>query len=353
MKKEGISSIKVAATYIGTIVGAGFATGQEIMQFFTRFGLWGLLGLIVTTSLFILFGYIIMDLGNDLHAESHLEVIRYSGGKIVGTLIDWLITFFLFGALTAMIAGTGALVEQQFNIPSIIGNIVMVVITAMTVTTGIKGVINSISFVVPFLLTSVIGISVYSLFTTPPNITEAVMINESGLITNWLLAAILYTSYNTIIASAVLGPLGVEAKNRKTIRNGAILGGLGLGIGSIMIFLALSGNLSQVGNLEVPMIFIAGRISTVIQLIYAVVLIAEVYTTAVSSLYGFVARIVDFDDETKKVRILVIVTSVVALLASQLGFSNLVKYLYPLVGYGGVVLLVSLLYSKYKLRKKA
>ena len=157
VKKEGVSTLKVAATYIGTIVGAGFATGQEVLQFFTKFGVMGLAGLVFTTIMFIVFGYIIMDLGKKLNARSHLEIIKYSGGRILGTLIDFIITFFLFGALTAMIAGTGALFVQQFNLSSLLGNIIMAVLAAITVLTGINGVINAISFVVPFLLVAVIG----------------------------------------------------------------------------------------------------------------------------------------------------------------------------------------------------
>lgn len=94
MKKDGVSTLKVAGAYIGTIVGAGFATGQEVLQFFTRFGAKGLIGLILTTIMFIIFGYIIMILGRELNAHSHLEIIRYSGGKILGRIIDYIITFF-------------------------------------------------------------------------------------------------------------------------------------------------------------------------------------------------------------------------------------------------------------------
>ncbi|MEK1832032.1 hypothetical protein AAAC51_33515 [Priestia megaterium] len=31
-------TLQVAATYVGTVVGAGFATGKEIVQFFTQYG---------------------------------------------------------------------------------------------------------------------------------------------------------------------------------------------------------------------------------------------------------------------------------------------------------------------------
>lgn len=352
MKKEGISTLKVAATYIGTIVGAGFATGQEVLQFFARFGINGIYGLILTTLLFIFFGYIIMILGRELNASSHLEIIRYSGGKVIGTLIDIIILFFLFGALTAMIAGSGALLHQQFGISGLVGNILMSVITALTVLTGINGIINSISIIVPFLLISVTGISVYSIINSPPliEVTTAI-VHENGLITNWALAAILYISYNTVLSVAILGPLGAKARSKKAILYGSILGGLGLGLGSIMIYLALFGDITKVATLEVPMIYIAGNISPVIQIIYAIVLIAEVYTTAVGSLYGFGARIVNMKDHPKNGRVTVLIVTVVAFFASQFGFTNLVKYLYPLVGYAGIVLLICLIYSFYKNKK--
>ena len=352
MKKEGVSTLKIAATYIGTIVGAGFATGQEVLQFFTRFGVWGLAGLIVTTILFIVFSSIIMTFGKQLNAKSHLEIIKFSGGKWIGSIIDYMITFFLFGGLTAMIAGTGALLEQQFHLPHLLGNIIMGIITAYTVLKGIDGVINSISFVVPFLLISVVGISIYSITASPPDISASAPVQDgNGLISNWILAAILYVSYNTIISVSVLGPLGVKAKDKKAIRNGAILGGLGLGLSSIMIYLALSGNLSEIVALEVPMIMIAGRISFIIQMIYAIVLIAEIYTTAVGSLYGLTSRFVDMERSPVKGKMIVTGSTIAAILASQFGFSNLVKYLYPLVGYGGIVLLASLVYVKMKKKR--
>ncbi|RLY62360.1 hypothetical protein D9V13_03590 [Staphylococcus epidermidis] len=33
-------AIKIGFAYVGIVVGAGFSTGQEVMQFFTPFGLW-------------------------------------------------------------------------------------------------------------------------------------------------------------------------------------------------------------------------------------------------------------------------------------------------------------------------
>ncbi|NLK68052.1 MAG: hypothetical protein GX283_02685 [Clostridiaceae bacterium] len=346
MREKGVSTLKIAGTYIGTVVGAGFATGQEVLQFFTRFGIRGLTGIIITTVLFIFFGFIIMNLGNILHAKSHLEIIQYSGGKIIGSMIDLVITIFLFGTFSVMIAGNGALFEQQFNLPPSVGNVVMAVLTALTVLTGINGVINSISFVVPFLLSTVIITSIFSASKYPANIMT---INEvtwgSGLFNNWFLAAILYVSYNSVISIAILGPLGNQAGSKKSIRNGAILGGLGLGLGSLMIYIALSGHIANIETLEVPMIHIAGTISPILQAIYSIVLIAEIYTTAVSSLYGFTARVIDIQKKPVKGRYIVAGATIVALISSGFGFSNLVKYLYPLVGYCGIIILSAIVFN--------
>lgn len=344
MGKKNITSLKVAAAYIGTVVGAGFATGQEILQFFAKFGIKGLTGILFSSIMFILFGYIIMDLGERLDARSHLEIIMHSNHGITGTIIDMLITFFLFGSFTSMIAGTGALFIQQFNMSSLIGNVLMAAITAITVLTGITGVINSISFVVPFLLAAVTGISLLSIKNSPLDFTSSIILSsKTGILNNWLLSSVLYVSYNIITSVAILGPLGAEAKNKKAIKIGAILGGLGLGLGSVMIFLALSANISEINNLEVPMIYIAGKISYTVQLAYAVVLIAEIYTTAVGSLYGFVSRITDVREFSLNSVLIVTLTSMAALLASQFGFSNLVKYYYPLVGYSSIIFLICLL----------
>ena len=45
MNKE---ATKIGFAYVGIVVGAGFSTGQEVMQFFTKYGLWAYLGVIIS-----------------------------------------------------------------------------------------------------------------------------------------------------------------------------------------------------------------------------------------------------------------------------------------------------------------
>jgi uncharacterized membrane protein YkvI len=349
MKRENALAMKAAATYIGTVIGAGFATGQEMLQFFVRFGVMGFVGLTLAAAMFIFFGFVIMDMGRRLDARSYREIIHFSGGRVLGTVIDAIITFFLFGSLTVMIAGTGALFEQQFHLAGILGNMTMALCTVVAVLSGLNGVINSMSFVVPILLISVIGISAFSLTQSPPDWLSPGQA-EGGLITHWLLSAILYVSYNTVMAIAVLAPLGAKAGEQRTIKKAALMGGLGLGAASAAIFLALSGVYSKAADLEVPMLLIASALSSLGQIVFAVILFTAVYTTAVGALYGFVSRITDMEQFPRRAKLITVIATAAALLASQFGFSNFVQYLYPLVGYAGIVLLISLVVVAFKRR---
>lgn len=343
---QNISIFKVAAAYMGTIVGAGFASGQEVMQFFAFFGLNGIFALIIATFLFVFFGIIILELGRRLKARSHQEVIRHAGGRWVGAAVDAVITFFLFGALTAMAAGSGAIFVQQFGLPYVLGSLVMVAATVFTVLLGIQGVITAISVVVPFLLVAVLGISVASLISSPvslPGIARwAVATNPP--VPFWPLSAVVYVSYNLVLGVAVLAPMGrLAGNNADVLRKGALYGGIGLGIGALAINLALLANPPAISGYEIPMVQIAARFSPLVQAVYSIVLLAEVYTTAVGSLFGFTARVLNPDAPSFKW--MVVGAGVVALAASQLGFSTLVRVLYSAVGYAGLLMLAGLAYG--------
>jgi uncharacterized membrane protein YkvI len=96
-----------------------------------------------------------------------------------------------------------------------------------------------------------------------------------------------------------------------------------------------------VGALEVPMAAIAQQISATLRIAFAVVLLSEVYSTAVGNLFAFSQRL-----NTKIPRWAVIAgASALALLVAQLGFSNMVRFLYPAVGYGGMLFFGGVVYT--------
>ena len=345
MEKQKLPALTIAATYIGTVVGAGFASGQEVLQFFSFFGLKSILALIFAGLLFVFFGRIVLDLGQRLQARSYVAIVNKAGGPYFGKVIDGTITFFLFGALTAMAAGAGAIFGEQFGLPRILGSALMVAAALGTVLSGFHGVVISISFVAPVLLLSVLGLSVAALLTIPPDLKIiGLWAKEANpAISPWPLSALAYVSYNLILSVCILAPLGARAAGVGAIRKGAVLGGLGLFLGALAINLAILTVPFEAATFEIPMVYIAGRFSPLVQAGYGLVLLAEIYTTAVANLYGFTTRVADPD--TIRFRQVAVLVAAVALAASLLGFSALVRYLYAAVGVAGFLLLGGLTYG--------
>lgn len=102
------SSIKLGGAFIGLMAGVGFASGQEVLQFFISYGWPGLAGAVIAS---LLMSFLVMTLymiGSRLKTDSHDEAINFICGPWLGKVMDWMITFFLFGSVVVMLAGAGS-----------------------------------------------------------------------------------------------------------------------------------------------------------------------------------------------------------------------------------------------------
>lgn len=77
MKRSNESAFQLAFVYVGTVVGAGFATGKEIVEFFVRFGWIGLLGILISGVIFTGLGAKMMLISKRIEAESYQDMNRF------------------------------------------------------------------------------------------------------------------------------------------------------------------------------------------------------------------------------------------------------------------------------------
>jgi|LSQX01.3.fsa_nt_gb uncharacterized membrane protein YkvI len=325
-----------AATYIGTVVGAGFASGQEVLQFFGLLGRKGVPAIVLTAVGFAFFGYAIMEAGRKMNARSHLPVIREISGRFISPLLDLVTTFFLFGALSAMVAGAGSVLSQEFSVPWLVGAGLILVATVATVLFGLRGVVTAVSTVVPLLILGVLIVSLTVIasrgaaFNAPPADTRP-------LVPAWPLAGATYISYNLIMSVPVLASLGTTLRSRREVALSAVIGAVGLGAALFLVFLAVVSSLPGVLKYEIPMAGMASEAYRLGGRFYTLIFLAEVYTTAVANLYGFSARIAAQD--SLRFKLVTVVAGSGALLAGSVGFTNLVRTVYPAVGWAGSVFL--------------
>ncbi len=345
-------SIQIGGAFIGLIVGAGFASGQEVLQFFTSFGWLGIAGSAVATLLFAFLGMNLAQLGSRLQTNSHKEVIYHICGKYLGVVVDILMTFFLFGVTVVMFAGAGSIFEQQFGIPGIIGNTLLALITIIVVCLNIEKVISVIGVVTPFLILAVMIIAIYSIFTMDGTFAQMqeVANAQKPAASNWVLGAVLYVSYNIAAGAAMIAVMGGSVKDEKTAGWGGIIGGVGLGVLIFLINIGMFAKFDAISGADMPMLYLANDISPILGALMSVVLLGMIFNTAVGMLYAFTARISQTD--APKFRVLVVICGIAAFAASFVGFITLVGTVYPTMGYLGFTLIAAIIVAWFRWRKK-
>src|SRR5690625_2081307 len=241
------STWKISSEYIGIIVGAGLASGQENLQYFPSFGLLGILGAIVTTALFAYIGMMLVYLGSRLQTNSHKDVIYNISGRILGTIIDYVLIFTTFGVGVVMIAGAGSNLNQQFGMPHIAGTSLMTIIVLLVGMMKVKRVVAAISSVTPFLILFVIIVSIYSFLTMDSSFAalNEVATGYDSTLPNWFISAINYVSFNVSVGAAMSIVMGGDEKNRKVAATGGMLGGIILGVIITMSHLAIFSKIEE------------------------------------------------------------------------------------------------------------
>ncbi|WP_139488115.1 YkvI family membrane protein [Brevibacillus dissolubilis] len=322
-------SIPIAATYIGTVVGAGFASGQEILTFFTAYGAWGTVGIGLATLLFIYLGYQMMVISHRLGTKSYESFNNRLFGPYIGRAINLIVFFTLLGVTTVMLAGSGSVLQEQFGLPYLAGILLTILLSLVVLYKGLDRLLVVNSIVVPMMLL----FSVLIFFTIEQKSPLPVQPPTSY---EFIWRAVLYVSFNLAMAQAVLIPLGPYMKDVRIIRRSALLGGLGLGFMLIIAHSSMLSNWNEVRMAEVPMVTIINQWGPWLQLFFVLVLYLEIFTTLISNVFGITQQLHEvFGLDEKWIHLLLFTVSVSFCLV---GYTNLLMVLYPLFGYLGLAI---------------
>jgi len=345
-------TLKIGFAFIGVIVGAGFASGQEILQYFTSFGMIGTVGAVVSTALFAYLGMTLANIGSRLQVSSHKTAIYEISGRYLGFIVDLVIIFTLFGAGVVMIAGAGSTLNQQFDLPVFLGSLIMVIIVGAAMMLKLDKVVTVIASITPCLLLFIVIISIYSFFTMEGSISELEQVAQTtpDYFPNWFIAAINYVSFNIAVGAGMALITGGAEKDSRVAGLGGLLGGLGIGIMIILAHLAIFSRIGTVKDFDLPLLKIVEEISPVLAILMAVVLFGMIFNTGLGMFYGFVSRF--FEMNTKKSHIVTVITLAVGFVLSFVGFTDLVSSVYTVIGYMGLFLIVALIYAPFKLKRE-
>lgn len=336
------SVLTVAGTYLAFAIGSGFATGQEILQYFTAFGFGGIGVLIVYFVGGSLMNTEFITIGQKEQFEKKDGVYKYYCGKYIGTFYDYFTNLFVYMSFIVMCSGAGATLNQHYGIPAWIGVIIMAAVSGITVTLGLKRISDIIGKIGPALIVITILICIPNIFKGG-SVKEGIeLIPDLELIKasdSWFMSAFNYLGFGILWMVAFLPVYGKTLGSRKQAALGQILGCAFFALTALIVMLAMWANMASMEGSQIPILTLATNLSPIFGSFFAVIILFGIYSSAVPLLYSPATRFVD--EKTSKGKAIIVVLALLgAFIALLLPFNKLLNIIYVVNGYVGIIFII-------------
>ena len=338
---QRVSIFQVAAVYVGTVIGAGFATGKEIYEFFTQYGLYGLIGIILSGFIFIWIGKKIMVIALHKNLKNYMEFNDWLFGKRVSFFVNILFMGMLFGVTGVMMSGVGGLFEEQLGFSKIGGMIFTMFLAVVVMTWGTKGLLSINTFVVPAMIIFNLALMVVSLIYTYP--TQQFFYIPQEVSWKLILSPFSYTAFNLALTQAILVPLASEIKDEEIIRKGAYLGGFILTVILFSCHISLS-SVPGIEHINIPTAYVMKQIAPFLYGLYLFIIFGEIFSSLIGNAFGLerqLKKTTELPSWSLYVGIFTVCFGV-----GLMDYGPLISLLYPIFGYISLTFLILLAVKK-------
>lgn len=337
-----LNVMKFAGAFIAFIIGSGFATGQEIMQFFTSNGLYSLVSIIISLILFTYFGSTVMSCGFDYGSLKKYRPYKYFCGNKVGLFYEYFVPVLLFISVIVMISGSGATLQEYYGLNYYVGCAMMTILVLIAFLCGLDSLINIIGFIGPVIVvfSLIVGFTILvQNLDGLKNISQTIMeVNLTKAGGNCVKSGILYASYNMVSGLFFFTSLGNSADTRREAKYGAIVGSLLLMIVILVMNFALLSKINDIYKLSIPTLYFAKSISPMFGKVFSIVLLCGIFSTAAPNFWTVCDKISKEGRYNSK--IIAIIISILAFFCGLFPFEKLVANVYPLTGILGILLFI-------------
>lgn len=336
--KELRATFKYAGAFIAWVIGSGFATGQEILQFFGSYGYLSFAAVAVNLAGFLIIGRIMMTRGYEHREEAHFDHYTYYCGKWMGKLYAVLIPVTLLLVCAVLISAGGATLEQYYGVNRYLGSSIMAALVLAAYLLGFEKLVDLVSPIGPVIIAFSIFVGIFTLVRDLGNFSEignyTAALSRFHAAPHWSISAVLYLSLNFLCGSTYYTALGASADSYKSVKWGAILGALALVATIAVMNLAIILNAGELEALSVPTLYLASKISGVIGTVFSVVLVLGIFTSSTTTVWSFCSGF--FKDEPKKNRLFSVFAVAACTALGFVPFGRLMAVAYPAIGYVGL-----------------
>lgn len=341
MRSERYQEIQAALALVATVVGAGFASGREVLRFFSIFGQWSWVGCVLAALLLTGLSAWSALLAARLNAYDLATLCRRALGERGGQAAAWLNGTLVTVTAGAMVAAMGELAALALPIHGAyqIGIVFSVAVAALAARRSLSTIAAIGGWLLPACLL------LYALLlrdATGGNATPA-----PPQAWRALPMAFAYASMNAALGCGVLCELGRGKSRANVLRACAIAGAL-------LLLLLLGANAALYRHVEtlrdaaLPIVMLARSLGAMGYWLCIAALSLAVITTLLA-LTHTLARMLGTAIPSPLSQALSIT---LPLLVGLTGFSTLVSSLYPLLGTASTLLFLAIVLKPIKPRSQ-
>ena len=339
----------IAGSYVSFGIGAGFATGSEVLQFWAPHGLPAIAGIIISSILILV---CIAVVSRDCRKYGLVDMdmmYKHYCGKYLGTFIKWFNTLTFFLLVGSMIAGGASSMNTLFGLDTRIGTVIMLAAVLATTLLGMKKVTDVLGGIAPIILLAVVIICIFSYINGSDGFVagDAIIREKSGLSMSGSLvfSAVLNFTYAVLNMSAYSAQVSTRADHQKELVFGNVLGQAAAAFCQILVFIAFVLNASLVGGTDIPLLMLAERLGAGFFMFYGIIVVLATYTTATGMAWVAASNIQK--ESSKWYKPVVAAVCIGAFVFSNFGtFGMLMNIVMKAVSYLGVLFSVCVIVSK-------
>lgn len=235
------------------VIGGGYATGRELIEFFFDSGpIGGALGLLVSG---LVFG-IVLALSFELARLTRIYDYRSFCRALLGRgwfLFEICYIILLLLILAVIGSAAGELTKSNFGLPPMVGTLGLMAMVGILTFNGsqvIKQVLAGWSILL-YGVYMLLFVLAFKAFGTDISTTYS----QAGIGSGWVTSGLLYSGYNVAIVPAVLFAVSGHKKRHETIGAGLIGGAIAV-IPALLFFIAMMGQYPDIGDQPVPASFL-------------------------------------------------------------------------------------------------
>ena len=344
----------------GVVIGGGYGTGRELVEYFVQYGAYGALAgmFLITLPIWMLILALTFDFARVFQAFDYRSLLQQLLGKF---WISFEVFYVLLLVIVLAVVGSaaGSLLRDFFSIPYFVGVAAMLAGIAFLAFKG-SGLIERFFAVWSTLIYLVFAaFFVVAVVKFGQGISDA--LSDADAFPGWQMSGFRYGLYNMVVIPAVLFVARHFESRKEALLSGAIAAVIGL-LPGFLFLIAIFGQYPQVVGEEIPAVFVMDTAGVPILLgIFVIVLFGTLIQTGAGFIHAVNERIQSAYQSQGKVfpdwmrPVVAIVLLLVSLALSSFGVVSLVARGYSLIAWGILIIyFVPLLtIGVFKIRQRA